>query len=180
MENVQDILENIEPSKAAGIDNLNGKFSRDAAKAIALPITQLCNLSIKYSSFPSACKIAKLKPIFKKGSKTDPKNFRPISLLPLISKVIEKVVHDQTKKYLNDHDIIYNYQSGFQENHSTDFVLSFLNDKKTKGFDKGVYTGMILINLQKAFDTIYHKIFLRKMTYLRFLVSVIKWFKDYL
>ena len=180
LEIVQDILENIEPSKAAGIDNLNGKFLRDAAKAIALPITQLCNLSIKYSSFPSACKIAKLKPIFKKGSKTDPKNYRPISLLPLISKVIEKVVHDQTKKYLDDHEIIFNYQSGFRENHSTDFVLSFLNDKILKGFDKGLYTGMVLIDLQKAFDTIDHEILLQKMFFLGFSKSVINWFKCYL
>ena len=98
----------------------------------------------------------------------------------MISKVIEKVVHDQTKKYLNDHDIIYNCQSGFREIHSTDYVLSFLNDKILKGFDKGVYTGMISIDLRKAFDTIDHEILLRKMIYLGFSVSVIKWFKDYL
>ena len=97
---VTNILKNIDSSKAAGIDNIGGKFVKDGTPVIALPIAQLCNLSIKLSSFPDACKIAKVKPIFKKGSKTDPKNYRPISLLPLISKVFEKIIHDQTQNYL--------------------------------------------------------------------------------
>ena len=94
--------------------------------------------------------MAKVKPIFKKGSKTEPKNYRPISLLPLISKVFEKIIHDQTQNYLAENRIMYDYQSGFRTNHSTDFALSFLNDKILKGFDKGYFTGMILI-LTKSF-----------------------------
>ena len=76
--------------------NENSFIIKDGATVFAKPISQICNLSIKYSIFPSDCKIAKLKPLFKKGSKTDPKNYRPISLLPLVSKIIEKVLHDQT------------------------------------------------------------------------------------
>ena len=79
--------------KAAGIDNLSGKFLKDAANILAKPISEICNLSIKYSVFPTDCRIAKLKPLFKKGSTTLPKNYRAISLLPLISKIFEKVVH---------------------------------------------------------------------------------------
>ena len=99
------------------------------------------------------CKIAKLKPLYKKGSTTEPKNYRPIPLLPLISKLIEKIIHEQTQKYLSDHNILYKYQSGFRTNHSTDTYLSCLNDKILQGFDQGKITGMILIDLQKAFDT---------------------------
>ena len=163
---VSKILENIDSSKAAGIDNLGGKFIKDGTQVIAFPITQICNLSIKSCSFPDACKLAKVKPLFKKGSKTDPKNYRPISLLPLVSKIIEKVIHDQTQNYLTENKILYEYQSGFRPNHSTDFALSFLNDKVLKGFDKGCFTGMILIDLQKAFDTIDHKLLLEKMNFL--------------
>ena len=88
------LLQDLDENKAAGLDNLSGKFLNDEATVLAKPISQICNLSIKYSIFPSDCKIAKLKPLFKKGSKIDPQNYRPISLLPLVSKIIEKVIHD--------------------------------------------------------------------------------------
>ena len=69
------------------------------------------------------------KPIFKKGRKTDVSNYQPISLLPILSKVIEKIVHKQTTKFLNNNNIFYKYQSGFKSNHSTDLFLSFPNDR---------------------------------------------------
>ena len=95
-EEVFKIIQNIDISKAAGIDNLSGKFLKDGAEILAKPLSEICNLSITSRTFPNACKVAKLKPIFKKGKKTDPSNYRPISLLPLISKVLERVIHDQT------------------------------------------------------------------------------------
>ena len=157
-----------------------GKFFKDDTPVIALPIAQLCNLSIKHSSFPDAGRIPKVKPIFKKGSRTDPKNHRPISLLPLISKVFEKIIHDQNQNYLAENEILYKYQSSFRTNHRTDFALSFLKDKILKGFDQGYFTGMILIDLQKAFDTIDHKLLLEKMNLLGFSDNVIWWFECYL
>ena len=129
------LLKNVEVTKAAGIDQISGKFLKDGARILAKPISQLCNLSMTLGSFPDACKIAKVKPLFKKGSKTDPSNYRPISLLPLLSKVFERVVLDQTKEFLSLNKILYDYQSGFRKNHSTDTCLSFLNDKILKGFD---------------------------------------------
>ena len=113
--------------------------------------------------FPDSCKIAKLKPIYKKVFLTEASNYRSTSLLLLISKVIEKVIHDQTSASLNSRNLLYNYQSGFRKNHSTDYCLSFLADKILKGFGKGLTTGMILIDLQKAFDTIDHDILLQKL-----------------
>ena len=144
------ILKNTKVSKAAGLDNLSGRFLKDGATVLAKPITDLCNLSITSGKFPDSCKIAKLKPIYKKGSLTEASNYRPISLLPLISKVIEKVIHDQTSTFLNSRNLLYNYQSGFCKNHSTDYCLSFLNDKIFKGFDQVLMIGMFLINLQKS------------------------------
>ena len=72
-------------SKASGIDDLSGIFLKDGAKLLTMPITQLCNLSISSGTFPDACKITKLKPLFKKSARTDPKNYLPVSLLRLIS-----------------------------------------------------------------------------------------------
>ena len=135
-----------------------------------MPITQMCNLSIKFSHFPKDCKVAKIKPLYKKGTKTDPNNFRPISLLPIISKIIEKVIHDQTMNYLTENNVLYRYQSGFCKNQSTDTSLANLTDKILTGFDSGLLTGMILIDLQKAFDTINHDILLKKCLLLDFLI----------
>ena len=97
---------------------------------MAKSITELCNLSMRLDGFPDACKIAKVKPLFKKGSKSDPSNYRPISLLPLLSKVLERVVLSQTKEFLSFNKILYDYQSGFRKNYSTDTYLSFLNGKR--------------------------------------------------
>ena len=113
-------------------------------------------------SFPNACKIARVKLLFKKGSKTDLSNYRPISLMPLLLKVFETVVLNQTKEFLSLNKILCDYQSGFRKNHSTDTCLSFLNDKILKGFDDSLVTGMILIDLQKAYDTINQDVILKK------------------
>ena len=131
-------------------------------------------------SFPDACKIAKVKPLFKKNSKTDPSNYRPISLLSLLSKVFKRVALDQTKEFLSLNKILYDYQSGFRKNHSTDTCLSFLNVKILKGFDGGLVTGMVLADLQKAFDTINHDILLKNLSIIGFSDHTVKWFQSYL
>ena len=105
-ETVLEILNKLKP-KATGDDNIPGKFLKDGANVLSLPITQLCNLSISSSSFPKSCKVAKLKPLYKKGSKNDPQNYRPISILPTLSKIIERVVHDQTNNFLGNNNILY-------------------------------------------------------------------------
>ena len=179
-EKVLKIMTNIEISKAAGVDKLSGRFLKDGANILAKSISTLCNLSISQGVFSNACKVAKLKPIFKKGKKTDPSNYRPISLLQSISKIIERVIQDQINAFLSDEDILYNYRAGFRGNHSTNLCLSFLTGKVLKGFDKGLLTGMILIDLQKAFDTIDHEILLQKLKAIKFSESTIKWFKSYL
>ena len=121
---------------------------------MALPLGNIINLSIKLSTFPEECKIAKLKPIFKKGARTDLENYRPISLLPVVSEIIEKSIHFQIEAYLNKKKLIYMYQSGFRTNHSTDLCLAQLIDFVATGMDKQMHTGMILVDLQKAFDTL--------------------------
>ena len=90
-EKVLKIMTNIESFKAAGIDKLFGRFLKDGANE-------------SQGVFSNACKVAKLKPIFKRGKKTDPSNYRPFSLLSSVSKIIERVIHDQTNTFLSDED----------------------------------------------------------------------------
>ena len=148
---ILDLLSKTNILKAAGIDKLSGIFIRDGAESIAFHFTKIINLSIVSSLFPDLCKIAKLVALFKKGIRTEAKNYRPISLLPLFSKNFEKVVHIQTEKFLNDNKILFVNQSGFRPRHSTETCLTHLTDSILEGCDKGLHTGMILIDLQKSF-----------------------------
>ena len=111
---------------------------------------------------------------------TEPCNYKPISLSSLIYKVIEKVVHDLTSTFLNSENLLYTYQSGFRKKHSTDFCLSYLNNKILEGFDKGMLTSLILIHLQKVFDAIDHDVQLQKLYAIGFLKHTSNWFKSYL
>ena len=122
----------------------------------------------------------KLNRFLKKALKTDPQNYRLISLIPLLSKFIERIVHDQTEEFLTKNKLLHRFESGFRKNYSTNTCLGHLTDKITTGFEKGLFTGMILNDLQKAFDTIDHQILLKKMKYLGFSKNTITWFKSYL
>ena len=179
-ETIKKLLCCLDVSKAPGMDEISPRFLKDGTERLAQPICDIINLSIKLSTFPDKCKIGKLTPLFKKGSKTDPRNYRTISLLPLIFKLIEKAIHIQTQEYLDKNGLIYKFQSGVRNNFSTDSCLVQLTDYTIKGMDKEQHTGMILIDLQKAFDTLDHDVLLKKMECVGFKKPVIKWFKSYL
>ena len=109
LETIEKILACLDSSKAPGLDKISLKFLKDGAEVLALPLFNLVNLSINQSWFPDQCKIAKLKPLFKKGSKSDTKNYRPISLLPVVSKIIQKTIQIQTQEYLDKNGLLYKY-----------------------------------------------------------------------
>ena len=118
--------------------------------------------------------------IYKKNEKTSPGNYRPVSVLSIVSKVLERVAYNQLEKYLNSNNLIYNLQSGFRPGFSTDTCLIFLTDLIRKELDKGNYTGMVLIDLQKAFDTVDHTILLQKLKAIGLNPPSILWFQEYL
>ena len=91
---------------------------------ISIYLANIINLSIKLDTFPSKCEIGKIKPLIKSGIKTETKNYRPIPLLLLISKMIEKSIQDKIQDYLQRNEFLYIYQSGFTANHFTDTCLS--------------------------------------------------------
>ena len=161
-EDVKNILLSLDTNKAAVMNQIPTKFLRDGTELLALPLRNKINSSIKLSTFPEECKIAKLKLIFKKGARTDPKNYGPISLLPLVSKIIEKSIYFQIENYLNKKKLIYVYQSSFRTNHSTDLCLAHLIDFVATGMDKQIHTGIILVDLQKVFETLHHGVLLEK------------------
>ena len=100
------ILQEFKTNKATEVDNLVGRFHKDGSNILCTPIAKICNFSNNLASFPYKCKVANIKPLYKKGLKTDPKNFRAISLVPLIFMVIEQIIHDQTMNCLSDNNVL--------------------------------------------------------------------------
>ena len=118
------------------------------------------------SELPQGCKSPKVRLVFKKGKNTEPKNYRPVLLLPVMSKFIKRVVHNQPIEHLKKHEIIFHYQSGFRSKHSVNTCLVLLSNQRLKGFEAKITTGIIFFDLQKAFHTIDHKIILKKLKYI--------------
>ena len=110
------------------MDEIPSKFLKDGAEVLTKPICDIINLSIKLFTFPDKCKFAKLIPLLKKGLKTDPKNYRTISLFRRLPKLIEKAIHTQTQEYLDKYSLLYRFQSGFRKYFSTYSCLVQLSD----------------------------------------------------
>ena len=166
--------------KATCLDSIPAKFLLDGARAITRPLTSIVNLSIRTGSVPQEFKSARVVPIYKKKSKTDPGNYRPVSILCIISKIVEKIISDQLFAYLSKNNLLYELQSGFRPSYSTDSCLINLCAYILKENDKGNYSGMIIIDLQKAFDTVQHTILLEKLKAIGMEEIAVQWFQSYL
>ena len=174
------LLKNTNCNKGTGLDNLPAKFVKDGARSIVKPILYIVNLSISSGEVPCDLKNARVVPLYKKNSRTEAGNFRPVSILPVISKILEKVIFDQLESYLKANNLTYQYQSGFRPSFSTDTCLIYLTDYIKKEMSLGRYTGMVLIDLQKAFDTVNHQILKNKLSSIGLCNSAISWFDSYL
>ena len=132
------------------------------------------------SSFPDDMKFAKVTPLHKKKDKTDVGNYRPISVLSVVSKILEKSVHAQIEKYFQEKKLIYEFQSGFRNGYSTETCLIHLSDFVRNEVSQGRFVGMVLLDLQKAFDTVNHNILLKKLEVMGLDSACVKWFRSYL
>ena len=116
-------LQGLKASKASGLDNISLCMMKDAAVAVAKPLTQIVNESLSQGTVPSEWKYTKITPLYKKGMSTDMDNYLPISVLPVVSKVLERVVHHQLHSFLSKRKLLSPFQCGFRRNHSTVFNL---------------------------------------------------------
>ena len=132
---------------------------------ISLPFSQLINDSISKRLFANICKLAQVIPIFKNDSRLLCTNYRPISLLSNISKIIEKVIHSRLNLFLEQNNHLYPYQCGFQIDYSTNNALMTTVERIQKQLDAGNYTAGVFVDLKKAFDTVDHNILLEKLDY---------------
>ncbi len=146
-------------------------------------ILEVVNASLLSGTFPNSLKTAVVKPLLKKLNldNTILSNYRPISNLPFIGKVIEKVVFNQLNNYLNSNGYLDNFQSGFRPNHSTETALiKIINDIRLNS-DSGKISVLVLLDLSAAFDTVDHNIFLERLENWVWLSGIVlKWFRSYL
>ena len=157
------IINNLTPKTSSGIDNLSIKHIKVIKNELVKPLTLITNQVLCTGIFPDKLKIAKVIPIFKKGDDTDLNNYRPISLLPAISKIIEKVIYNQTYNYFDHNKIFYAHQYGFRKQHSTELAVLELVDRTIFTLDKDETPINIFLDLSKAFDTLNHTILLNKL-----------------
>jgi hypothetical protein len=163
IETVEKLLNGINDKKAVGPDNIPNRLLKISSHIISPSLTSIFHSSITTGIFPTEWKQARVTPIFKKGEKTDPGNYRPISVISSISKIYEKIIYDQLYSYFNDNNLLTNSQSGFRTLHSTVTALLEATNDWSVNIDKGLVNGIIFIDLKKAFDTIDHTILLNKL-----------------
>ena len=175
-----DLLKKIPTGKATGCDALSAKVLKLAAPVLASPFCRLMNLFISTGCFPSTWKTAQVTPLFKNGSCGDTGNYRPISVLPVLSKVLERHVAIALSDHLHGHDLMYNLQSAFRENHSTETALIKLTDKLLFNMDNDMVTGLTFVDVKKAFDVINPELLLRKLSIYGANDFTVKWFRSYL
>ena len=144
------------------------------------PVSHIINLSLHNATFPDDFKTARVIPLYKKGDRFAEGNYRPVSILPVMSKIFERVVYDQVYEYLDQNNILYQNQSGFRSGYSTNTALTYLNDRIKFNMDQGKMSGLILIDIQKAFDTVNHDILCKKLNAVGLNGNSVSWFKSYL
>ena len=156
-------LSTMDSCKATGTDNIGPRLLKFEASYIAGDISYICNHSINSSTFPRKWKEAKVSPLHKNGPHDDVNNYRPISILPVLSKVLEKHVHDCLSANLKEYNLLHKTQSGFRSQHSCETALVHMIDTWLNAMNYGKMIGVVLVDFKKAFDLVDHKILLYKL-----------------
>ena len=173
------IIDKISSNKASG-DGLSVRVLKKIAPVFANPLCKLLNLSVSTNSFPNQWKIAKVTPLHKGGARNDINNYRPISVLPILSKILEKHVASSLSVFLRDNNLLYELQLAFRSGHSAETALIRLTDQILKNMDNDEVTGLVFIDFRKAFDVIDHELLLKKLSIYAATPSSVAWFKSYL
>jgi hypothetical protein len=167
-EEILKIISDIKSKKSFGLDRISSTLLKQIKQEIYKPITIIVNQSIETGIFPDQLKIAKVIPIYKKGEKTLIENYRPISILPTVSKIIEKVIFKQIHQHFQSNDLYHASQYGFRESHSTELAVLEIIDRIVYSMDAGNVPINIFMDMSKAFDTINHKILIEKLKHYGF------------
>ena len=176
---LKDAFFSLKINKSSGIDNDSFNIIRKCFWVLCEPLIYLFQLSPENGAFPDDLKIAKVTPIYKAGDNSDISNYRPISVLPCFSKILERLMYNRLYKYLKE-NILYEKQFGFQSEYSTNDAIVHLVEKTFDSFEKEQFTLGVFIDLSKAFDTVDHSILLKNLKLYGITDKNLAWFERYL
>lgn len=175
------IIDNLKGSRSKDVYDTDAQFFKTYKSIFCKPLTHLINLSITNSYFPNCWKAAVVTPIFKADDRTLTSNDRPISILPIASKIAERVVCDQLVSYLNESEVnLHPMQSGFRKNYSTETANCYFVEQIRSQLDKGGVVGAVFLDLAKAFDTVNHNCLMSKLQNFNLSDAALMWMKSYL
>ena len=176
---VESIIKLLKPS-SPGWDSISADVVKVTRKSFIVPLTHIMNMSLTTGIFPSELKIARVIPILKAGDPMQFSNYRPVSVLPLFSKILERLMYNRVIAFINKHKLLYAFQFGFREGYSTDLAMLYLVDKISDAIESGDYVLGLFLDFTKAFDTVNHKILLQKLDYYGIRGTALKWFDSYI
>lgn len=177
---VSDIISKLKINSAPGRDNITSTLLKSCILTLAEPISTLCNLSFYKGTFPSIFKQATVCPIYKAGEEQLPSNYRPISLLPSLSKILEKIANKRLISFLEKNGMLASNQYGFRAQKSTDDAVLQLTTFITQYLDRGEKCVGVFLDLQKAFDTVSIPILLARLEGIGVRGNILEWFRNYL
>ena len=177
---VYSLLKDLDSSKAPGSDGIPASILKNCASVIAPSVATLFNTTIKTGHLPKQFKKATIAPVFKSGDKHVAANYRPISLLPILSKVLEKVIASQLKSYLKEHNLLPAEQFAYRDRHSTEDALVYTVNKLLHARDVGKTTGLVFVDLSKAFDRVQHQTLINELADIGLKDKALQWFISYL
>ena len=176
------IINHMQSKDSEDVHGLSTKIIKQISQALYKPITLIINQSFRTGVFPDELKIAKIIPIYKgnESNINEVNNYRPISILPVLSKIFEKIVFNQLYNYFSEQNLFFMSQYGFRRDHSTEFATLELTNRIHEHLNNGLNPITVYMDLSKAFDTINHKILLTKLKHYGIANTEIQWFTNYL
>ena len=178
-EEVSKIVDKLK-SSSSGWDEIPSLVVKQTIDSTLEPLTHIFNLSLSSGIFPDEMKIAKVIPLFKSGDTTSFSNYRPVSILSIFSKILERIMYTRLLSFINNHNLLYDFQFGFRTKRSPNLALIFLVDKITNALENGECVLGLFLDFSKAFDTVNHDILFLKLEHYGIRGSALDLFKHYL
>ena len=180
IDDVQECLCSVDPTKAVGSDMIPGLVLTSCPSVLAEPLTHFVNASLTAGCLPTAFKMSHVCPLYKSGDVTMSKNNRPVSLLPIVSRILEYFVKQQVTDYLTEHKLLPESQFAYRRQHSTEDAVVLAINRWLMAKAERKYTCMVMVDMSKAFDCVHHARLVSVLFSFGLSGSVLSWFSSYL